>query len=360
MTLEAHLQRIWYGRSPLRFLLWPASVLFGLVVCVRRALFARRDSGRVGAPVVVVGNITVGGTGKTPLVIWLARRLTERGWRIGIVLRGYGGEARDWPREVSAIDDPRLVGDEAVLLARNTAATVVAGPDRRAAARRAIELGAQIVVSDDGLQHYRLARDCEFAVLDARRLLGNGLLLPAGPLREPAGRLATVDCVLVKHSDDGDAVPAPAAGVPGLSMADTVAFHVMPGDAWSLTTGERRPLEQFRGGRVHALAGVGHPEAFFTALERRGLTIERHAPGDHARLGPQDLDFGDRAPVLMTEKDAVKCRPFADARYWAVTAVVSLAPRDAERLLGTVEATVRERLASLRTASPALHGSGDS
>ncbi|HSN70472.1 MAG TPA: tetraacyldisaccharide 4'-kinase, partial [Steroidobacteraceae bacterium] len=301
MTAEARLHRIWYGRSPLRWLFVPLAAVFATVVRARRAAYQRgwAVAGRAAAPVIVIGNLTVGGTGKTPLVIWLAQQLRELGLRPGIVLRGYGGRAATWPQEVDVASDPREVGDEAVLLAQESQAIVVAGPDRLAAADRAVALGADVVLSDDGLQHYALARDFEIAVVDGERLLGNGLPLPAGPLRESQARLQEVDVVLLNergtHRDPGD-----TAQQLGLDRDDVIAFRVVPGPARSLTSGEVRALETFRGRRVHALAGVGHPQAFFAALEGEGLVLERHAPGDHAALRKVDLDFGDGAPVLMT------------------------------------------------------------
>ena len=343
------MQKLWYGRSAARWLLQPLSLLFGGLVRARRAMYRRGllDSQRVSAPVVVVGNITVGGTGKTPLVIWLASQLASRGWRPGVVLRGYGGRAHDWPRVVTADADPALVGDEAVLLSHSTGALVVAGPDRVAAAERAVTLGADLVLADDGLQHYRLARDCELIVVDAHRMLGNGALLPAGPLREPAARLATVDLVLLNRRE-GSAAPALSAdrlvaGWPESCVP--VSFTTRVGRARSLTSGNERELESFRSGRVHALAGIGHPEAFFAALEARGLTIVRHAPGDHAALTAEDIAFADHAPVLMTEKDAVKCRAFADERCWVVATRIEFEHGGAERLLGVVERAARRRLA---------------
>jgi tetraacyldisaccharide 4'-kinase len=290
--------------------------------------------------VLVVGNVTVGGTGKTPLTIWLADQLRARGLQVGIVLRGYGGQSSHWPRDVTAETPWEEVGDEAVLLARRTGALVVAGPDRVAAANRAIERGANVVLCDDGLQHYRLARDVEIAVVDERRGLGNGRLLPAGPLREPAGRLAQVDLkVLTRRSGN-----APAAStMPGAVVATPVL-----GDAISVVTGERRPLESFVGSRIHAVAGIGNPQAFFDALSARGLTVEPHPLPDHARLTDADISFADGTTVLMTEKDAVKCgasaaRPALQA-CWAVRMDVAVSAADTQ--------TVARLLDKLLAAKP--------
>jgi tetraacyldisaccharide 4'-kinase len=312
---DAYLQRLWYGGSArwLSLLLLPLAAVFGVVAAARRAAYRRGvlQTHRVSRPVVVIGNITVGGVGKTPFTIWLANRLAARGLRVGVVLRGYGGRSSVWPREVTSATPAGEVGDEAVLIATRTPAVVVTGPDRVADARRAIELGAQIVLSDDGLQHYRLARDREIAVVDAQRGLGNRRLLPAGPLREPAGRLTAVD--LIVHTRRGN-----ASDGPGTTVRSIVAVAVL-GDAYSLHDGQMRPLAAFAGRPVHAVAAIGNPQAFFEALAARGLTVDARPLPDHAPLAPADVSFGDDAPVLMTEKDAVKCRVFADKeRLWAV------------------------------------------
>jgi tetraacyldisaccharide 4'-kinase len=330
--VDAFLQRVWYERQSQWFslLLLPLSWLFAAVVALRRSAYRLgwSQSLRAARPVIVVGNITVGGTGKTPMTIWLAEQLQARGLRVGIVLRGYGGTSTQWPRDVSNETSAEEVGDEAVLLAQRTGAFVVAGPDRVVAARRAIERGAQVVVCDDGLQHYRLARDLEFAVIDERRGLGNGRLLPAGPLREPAGRLRSVDLQILTRRSQG-----PSASV---SFPNAVVASPVLGDAVSLATGERRALQSFAGSRVHAIAGIGNPRAFFDALSALGLTVDSHPMPDHARLTVADLKFPDGAPVLMTEKDAVKCRPGADASHlancWAVRLDIAMTEEDAQTI----------------------------
>jgi tetraacyldisaccharide 4'-kinase len=330
--MDAFLQRVWYERRSQWFslLLLPLAWLFGTIAGARRAAYRSGwlRSVRVSRPVIVVGNITVGGTGKTPMTIWLAEQLQARGLRVGIVLRGYRGTSKQWPREVTQETPADEVGDEAVLLARRTGALVVAGPDRVAAAARVIERGAEVVLCDDGLQHYRLARDFEVAVIDERRGLGNGRLLPAGPLREPAGRLERVDLkVLTRRSPRSEAPASPA---------DAVVARPILGDVVSLATGERRSLQSFAGSRVHAVAGIGNPQAFFDALSVAGLTIDPHPLPDHARLTPRDIAFPDGAPVLMTEKDAVKCRPGADASVlancWAVRLDIAMTEADAQTI----------------------------
>ena len=339
MALDRHMQRLWYERRPvwLLILLLPLSMLFALVVAVRRAAYRVGvfRSIRVPCPVVVTGNITVGGTGKTPLVIWLADLLQSQGRRVGIVLRGYGGESRQWPRQVLAETPSSEVGDEAVLLATRTAAVVVAGPDRVAAALHAIGLGADVLLSDDGLQHYRLARDFEIAVMDEYRGLGNGWLLPAGPLREPASRLRAVDLIATTRRSN------PQSGHEAAAAPNRITVRAHLQHAVSLATGEVRALESFRSGAVHAIAGIGNPGAFFAALEQAGLRVDARALPDHAILTAADITFADDSPVLMTEKDAVKCRGFADARHWAVRLHTDIDAADTAKVSALLERVLR-------------------
>ena len=324
-SADSFMQRVWYDRHApwLSLALLPLSWLFGLIVACRRAAYRvgvlRRI--RLARPVVVIGNVTVGGTGKTPFTIWLATHLLAKGVRVGIVLRGYGGSSPHWPRDVSGDSAPEEVGDEAVLLATRTGAIVVAGPDRVAAARRAIERGAEIVLSDDGLQHYRLARAREIVVIDGRRGVGNRRLLPAGPLREPVSRLAEADLRVVSWRDG---TSRPLTPVPA-----TIQVCARLAEATALVGGETRPLDAFKGRRVHAVAAIGHPQQFFAALRQHGLEVAPHALPDHARLSAADIRFPDQLAVLMTEKDAVKCRAIADQRHWAVRMDLRVSEQDA-------------------------------
>jgi tetraacyldisaccharide 4'-kinase len=332
MSLESVLQRIWYGPAWLGLPLWPLSLIFRLLVALRRGLFrvGMLPTYRVQAPVVVVGNLTVGGTGKTPLTAWLGRQLQLRGHPVGIVLRGYGARHSGVPCVVAATDDPAEVGDEALLHARRGPQVVVIGADRVAAARLAVERGARIVVCDDGLQHLRLARDYEIAVVDAARGLGNRFMLPAGPLREPASRLETVDAViLARRRESAEAAPRPRR--PFVAEA---RFDI--GAAVNLRSGERRELARFCGSRVHAFAGVGNPQAFFAALSAAGITAETHALGDHGTLDPRQLPFPDGTTVLMTEKDAVKCAAYARPDWWYVELDVVIERETARDLVALV------------------------
>lgn len=340
MSLDRALQRVWYRRAPwpLFALLAPLSWVFAFLSSVRRTAYGAGllRAVRVERPVVVVGNITVGGTGKTPLVIWMTEYLQSRGYQVGIVTRGYGGRGRAWPQDVTSQSASEEVGDEALLLALRTGAIVVADPDRVAAARRAVERGAQIILSDDGLQHYRLARDREIVVLDGRRGLGNGWRLPAGPLRESAARLGSVDLVVVtqRSSAGTDDLAHPMPLICGI-----VARHEL-GHAVNLATGEQRSIDSFVGRRVHAIAAIGHPEAFFDMLRARGLDVDARALPDHAAPSVEALRFPDAAPVLMTEKDAVKCRAIADERHWAVRLNVRFEDDDERRLRALLDGAV--------------------
>lgn len=332
-SADSFMQRVWYDRHArwLSLTLLPLSWLFGLIVACRRAAYRSGllQRVRLARPVVVIGNVTVGGTGKTPFTIWLAQQLLAKGLRVGIVLRGYGGNSPQWPRDVGSDSAPEEVGDEAVLLATRTGAIVVAGPDRVAAARRAIERGAEIVLSDDGLQHYRLARAREIVVIDGRRGVGNRRLLPAGPLREPVGRLAEADLRVVSWRD--------GAARPLTPVPATIQACARLADATALVGGEIRPLDAFKGSRVHAVAAIGHPQQFFAALQQHGIEVAPHALPDHARLSADDIRFPDQLPVLMTEKDAVKCRAIADQRHWAVRMDVMVSEQDAAAVHAMLE-----------------------
>lgn len=319
--------RRWYGKRPVVWLI-PLSALFVLLAGLRRRAYGcgLLRTVRLTVPVIVVGNITVGGTGKTPFVIWLTGALRARGYHPGIVTRGYGGRARHWPVRVTAEADPEEVGDEAVLLARRSGLPVAAGPDRVAAARLLLKTGVDVIVSDDGLQHYRLGRDVEIIMLDGVRGLGNRWRLPAGPLRETPRRLAKADLVIAKGGA-GPSVP-PAMQVLPMSL--------QPEEAVNLEDGRTLSIASFAGQRVHAVAGIGNPQQFFDLLRAHGLDVEGHAWPDHAAWSAADLDFGDDLPVLMTEKDAIKCRSTGLRRCWYLRVSASFAENDAARILARV------------------------
>ncbi|HET6724435.1 MAG TPA: tetraacyldisaccharide 4'-kinase [Gammaproteobacteria bacterium] len=330
--LENSLLSTWYAHKRPPFGLQLLAHLFRGTSALRRGAYAHGvlPSRRVSVPVVVVGNITVGGSGKTPLTIWLAQALAERGIHPGIVTRGYGGNARQWPRDVLPTSSAGEVGDEAVLLARAARCPVVAGPDRAAAAARLLDhTPVDVILADDGLQHYALARDFEIAVIDGERGLGNGWALPAGPLREPVARLDRVDAIVIKGGADKIAIPG------ALSMALALC------DAQSIAGDERRPLASFRGTPVHAVAGIGNPEQFFAALRAAGLDIVPHPLPDHAALTLDDVEFEDERPVLMTEKDAVKLPAVFGGQLWVVPAEAQLPKAEADDLLTRIAGLVR-------------------
>ena len=321
-ALSRLLESIWYRGHWLKWVLLPLSPVYAAAAAARRTNDGRK---RVDfeVPVIVVGNLTVGGTGKTPLVIWLVARLRERGYRPGIVCSGYRGQAKSWPQRVTAESEPEEVGDEAVLLALRTQCPVVAGPDRVAAVEKLLAGGTvDVVVSDDGLQHYRLGRTVEIAVIDGIRGLGNELCLPAGPLREPAARLREVDAIVVNGGKWGHA---------GVFRAEVFATGVR-----QTTTGTMKTLKEFEDKQVHAVAAIGHPERFFTLLENHGLVVEPHALPDHAPLRVEDLQFEDDDPVFITEKDEVKCKAIAADNLWCVVVDMRLNQPDTERLLRTL------------------------
>lgn len=304
----------WYGDAtpPLHAQL--LSQLYGAAIGLRALLYRagilRRL--RVGIPVVVVGNLTAGGTGKTPLTIAIIERLRAAGWHPGVASRGYGRSDPSQALWVDAKSDAGSAGDEPVLIARRTGAKVRVDRDRVRAARALAEAGCDVVICDDGLQHYRLARDIEIEVVDGARRYGNGRLLPAGPLREPVERNMACDFRVVNLAANASADGNNDHGFGEWPM------HLPAGMALPLLGGRPRALSAFIGQRVHAVAGIGHPERFFTMLRELGMAVVPHAFADHHRYVAEDFQFGSDLPVLMTEKDAVKCIAFANERSYSV------------------------------------------
>ena len=311
------LQRQWFAQRRLSPALWLLAPLAGVYSALAAADRARARPERLPVPVIVVGNITVGGAGKTPLTIWLAGELTARGWRPGIVSRGYGGEDR-LPRAVGERPVAVDVGDEPILLARRSGRPVWVGCDRVAAARAllAAHPDVNVIVCDDGLQHYRLARDVELAVFDGRGA-GNGWRLPAGPLREPLSRLAAVDAVICNGSPD-DRLPA---ALPRFDMTlRPGAFYRLDDPRQVCAAGD------LAGRRLHALAGIGDPGRFFRTLKALGLVFAEHPFPDHHAYRAADLAFAGDGVLLMTEKDAVKCAGLTVAETWVLPVEAELAP----------------------------------
>lgn len=332
------LLRAWYSPHPIWFFI-PFAWLFWFLSASRRAAYAlgMLRVASVPAAVIVVGNISVGGTGKTPFAIWLAGELTQRGYKTGIVTRGYGGQAHHEPMLVAPDSDPAGAGDEAVLLARRTGLPVAVCRDRTAAANLLCSrYPMDVLLSDDGLQHYHLPRDMEIVLLDGERGLGNGWLLPAGPLRETEHRLKEVALTVIKRTEAGR-----------FTWPGAIYMHLTAATAVSLSDGRRVPLADFAGQTVHALAGIGNPQQFFDALKAAGLQVDGRALPDHARLSAEDVQFPGDEPVLMTEKDAVKCRSMALPRHWYVEAAAGFSAADRALILERVENAIKTRRLSI-------------
>jgi len=296
---------IWYDGKPPSAALKLWSFLYGAAVTLRRALYAAHAlrTQRLPVPVAIVGNLTAGGTGKTPLVIALVRALQARGFKPGVISRGYGGSARGALR-VDAGSDTAVVGDEARLIFDATEVPLWVGADRVAAGRALLAASdVDVLIADDGLQHYRLARDVEICVIDGLRRFGNSRLLPAGPLREPLERLARIPFRVCNGG-------IPQAGETLMTLHGDLAI--------ALVDGTQRALGEWRGTRVHGVAGIGNPARFFAQLAAAGMDVIEHPFADHHRFVAADLEFGDDLPVLMTAKDAVKCRTFARVQHWCV------------------------------------------
>ncbi len=315
------IHRVWYEGASFGWVLLPLSGVYWLVSGCRRMLYrgGLLPTRRTGAPVIIVGNITAGGTGKTPVVIWLVRELQRHGFRPGIVSRGYGGSQSKSPMRVDADSDPRVVGDEPVLLARRTSCPVIVDADRVRAAEMLVEDGVDVIVGDDGMQHYRLDRDYEICVIDGARGLGNRRLLPAGPLRESPSRLEQVDELLVNG-------PLRDAAEMSAAEQNALQFELVAEQSVRLNGSLTRPLGDFAESTVHAVAGIGNPSRFFALLRGWGIQVIEHPLPDHAQLSAGALSFGDGFDVLMTEKDAVKLGTRVADKFWYVPVELEMDP----------------------------------
>lgn len=327
--MQASLVKYWYQKSLTlpTLLLLPLSWLFRFCICIRRTFY------RIGifkihrfpVPVIIVGNITLGGTGKTPCVIWLAQYLKDIGFVPGIITRGVGGVKHLAPYCVNNHSSTLEVGDEALLLYERTASPVIVCRNKVAAVKYLLQnTNCDIVICDDGLQHYRLARDVEIAIIDSERLFGNAQLLPAGPLREPISRLRQVDFVIVNGGT-----------TPSRKLTSTRSYNMtfVPADFVCLQDPTRRiSLNDLKSQKVHAIAGIGHPQRFFSMLEKLSIAIIPHVFPDHYNYQATDLMFPDAYPIVMTEKDAVKCRTFCDDRYWYLPITAEIEAGFAEQL----------------------------
>ncbi len=336
---EAWLQRVWYGGAGGHLALLPLTFLYATVSGLRRAAYRLgiKPTVTLPVPVIVVGNLVAGGTGKTPVTLFLVESLKARGYRPGIVSRGYGRRSEDLVAVAagSTADD---VGDEPLLLHRRSGCPVVVAADRVAAARELIARDVDVVVADDGLQHYRLGRDFELCVVDGERGVGNGWQLPAGPLREPPSRLAAVDAVLINA---GSPTRHPSVTV---MRSSALCFTLCADRAVRLADGHSVPLAEFDGREAHAVAGIGNPERFFRMLETFGMAVRRHPLADHARIAPGDLEFGDALDVLMTEKDAARLPATDDTRLWYVPVSLDAKAADLSALVDEVDAVCRRKL----------------
>ena len=321
--------RIWSGESPLWLLLLPLSWLYGLVSGIIRLLYrlGLKRAWRAPVPVVVVGNLTAGGNGKTPVVIWLVEQLQKRGIRPGVVSRGYGGKAAHYPLLLSPVTTTAEAGDEPVLIYQRTGAPVAVSPVRSDAVQALLaEHDVQIIITDDGLQHYALARDKEIVVIDGVRRFGNGWWLPAGPMRERASRLKSVDAVIVNG---------------GVAQPGEIPMQLQPGMAINLLTGERQAVSRLPA--LVAMAGIGHPPRFFATLEQCGARLEKRVPlADHQALVAEQVDALTTSgqTLIMTEKDAVKCRAFAKENWWYLPVDAELSGEQREHLLQELIALV--------------------
>jgi len=304
------LHKIWYKNSAWFLFFLPLSWLFFILTTVRKVLLkgCLQRLYQPLHPIVIVGNITVGGTGKTPFIVWLVKNLKARGLRPAILSRGYGVKITGAPIEVSKYSDPNIVGDEPVMIATKVDCPVIVHSDRVLSCRYASKKNIDLIICDDGLQHYKLKRDYEIVIIDGEREFGNGQLLPAGPLREPISRLKSVDLVLKQVS---------SVSIESDYNSDG-AFYLTGELAKNINSGKTQPLIDFLGKKIHAVAGIGNPDRFFDLLEGKGLELERHYYKDHHKYSSNDLSFDDELDVLMTEKDAVKCKKFDNDRLWSV------------------------------------------
>ncbi len=327
-----NIQQGWREPNLASVLLYPLSVLYRLVVVLRHAGYRTGlfRSSKLPVPVIVIGGISVGGSGKTPLVIAMVQFLKEQGYSPGVLSRGYGGQSDSWPRQVGKSTTADIVGDEPQLIFERCEVPVVVGPDRVQSGSHLIEaFGCDVLVSDDGFQHFALRRDLDVVVIDGEFGTANHWCLPAGPLREPVSSLDRAHVLVVNGNPDRTR----------LKGKEALAMHVEVRDAKNLATGRVHGLPAFQGAPVHAVAGVGNPRRFFRALQGAGLTVVNHAFPDHHQYSPEDFCFDPVQEILMTEKDAVKCREMKNKeKMWAVPAYLHADPEIFE--------TVCERLAS--------------
>lgn len=324
------LDHYWNSINYISLLLLPLSGLFCIISLLRKKLYSLGifQSYSAPVPVVVVGNITVGGTGKTPLIIELVEQLKSRGWKPGVISRGYGGAASSWPQLVDENSSATQVGDEPKLIHQRTHCPMVVGPNRKHDIELLLEKhDCNIVLSDDGMQHYALHRDIEIAVIDAKLQFGNGFCIPSGPLRETVSRLNQVDMLVLNG---------------GAEEESSFTMTVKQCNSVGCNHAESASLNEFNGKTVHAVAGIGNPDRFFIMLEKLGINVIPHAFSDHHAYCEADFTFNDQLPVLMTEKDAVKCNEFNVLNFWSVPVEISLS-LSAQQKLDQIFSSLKEQ-----------------
>lgn len=327
------IEKVWFKKHRARYwlvpLLLPLTCVFWLLSSLRRFAFSSGllKSYRVDKPIIVVGNIGVGGNGKTPVVVCLVELTKALGFKPGVISRGYGGKAETYPYLLDKNSTSAQAGDEPILIYQRCHVPVVVGADRVANAQRLIEQGCDIIISDDGLQHYRLQRDLELVIVDGKRLFGNGLLLPAGPLREGTWRLPQADLVIFNGNKPDDIIEANDK-----SLLMTLAASVVI----NIKTAEQVSLVNFINDHqtINAVAGIGDPQRFFDTLQTLGFTLlKQQGFVDHQDFTLDDFDqFKMELPLLMTEKDAVKCETFAQDNWWYLPVNAQFSEQDVQAL----------------------------
>ncbi|WP_428355105.1 tetraacyldisaccharide 4'-kinase [Methyloprofundus sp.] len=323
--LAKFVDEVWYRDHFIGTWLMPLSFLFTDIAKFRRWLYKKgyKPVEKLPVPVIIVGNITLGGTGKTPLVIYLVKQLKAAGFTPAVISRGYGGQSASWPVRVNAESDATLVGDEPLLIAQQADCPVAVGPVRAESARLLLQNEKiDVIISDDGLQHYALHRDIEIVVIDGERRFGNNFCLPSGPLREPQERIQEVDFIVCNG---------------GTAEENEILMKLEGADAVNMLTQQRKPLAEFSSTNSHALAGIGNPQRFFDLLAKQGLACQTHAFPDHYAYTERDISFKSAQAIFMTEKDAVKCQSFASAQHWSVPVQVSITSSFMQQLIALLK-----------------------
>ncbi|ADV33774.1 tetraacyldisaccharide 4'-kinase [Candidatus Blochmanniella vafra str. BVAF] len=328
--------RIWFNSSLCCLFLLPLSWIYGLLSILNRVSYQYgwRKIYKFSVPVIVIGNLTAGGNGKTPMVLWLIKQLTIRGWKVGVVSRGYGGKSNEYPIIVNELTSSNECGDEPMLIWKRTGVLVAVSPKRVDAvlALLQVQSGLDIIISDDGLQHYALFRDIEWVIINNSFRFGNGYWLPAGPMRERITRLNTVQAIIVNKADSNGSI-----------KSGEILMQLYPSAVINIVTGEKKTIRAFK--NVVAIAGIGYPNQFFNTLKKNGIIpIKTVAFSDHHVYSEQMLTalVSHNEVLFMTEKDAVKCLNFAHKNWWYVYIDVEIHPSDTEKLLYSVEGTIKQ------------------